>query len=45
MKYSGIHIGDLVATKDDDLSLLTQVTGWLYVHKGATLTAPALRMR
>ena len=40
MKY----IGNLTITRDncENFADLTQVTGWLYVREGATLSAPAL---
>ena len=38
------HAGNLLITAKNiiDYSAVTQVTGWLDVRKGATLTAPAL---
>ena len=38
------HSGDLIITTENaaQYEALVEVTGWLYVREGATLTAPAL---
>ena len=38
------HVGNLVITAENaaQYEALVDVTGWLYVSEGATLTAPAL---
>lgn len=42
-----IHIGNLTVTTENvgDYITLTKVTGGLYVHEGATLTAPNLKTK
>jgi hypothetical protein len=38
------HDGNLIITAENaaQYNSLVEVTGWLYIHDGATLTAPAL---
>ena len=38
------HVGNLEITTENasQYENLTEVTGWLYIREGATLTAPAL---